>query len=170
MNRHQKRVLLECLDNLESGKASVAEVAPFMRAIIKAAKPAEEVPLNEALAQVARRFNTLAGLNTPTPDEIVHIVAREFGVSYETLQLRSRKVKHAEARWHCFWLIKLLHPATSLHAIGEMFGLDHGSTHHGLKRFTELYENEPQFRERADAIRKLVEAPAKSMVAALSAL
>ncbi len=87
-------------------------------------------------------------------DKIVTIIANGFGITYEQLMSNRRLSDIANAR---LTLYKILYSSgMTFVAVGKFIGRHHTTVMTGVGRFSDLYDTDLDFREKADRIFKLV--------------
>ena len=70
---------------------------------------------------------------------IIKIAEKATGISYDQMQKNTKKRDIVEARWYA---MKLLYEAEvgGLSFVGDLFGVDHSTVIHGIKKINELIE------------------------------
>jgi chromosomal replication initiation ATPase DnaA len=72
--------------------------------------------------------------------EIVTEVSAAYGITRADLMGRNKRRKPSIARHHAMWLMRLT-PGRSLTRIGQFFGVDHTTIHHGVRAHEGRLEN-----------------------------
>jgi chromosomal replication initiator protein len=87
-----------------------------------------------------------------TPEEVMNIVAKSYGITSKDILSRVRKQEMCDAR-HTFCAIMRKHFRCSLKSIGEMVsGRDHTTAIHSIQTFDDRYKNEEDFKDFSDRI------------------
>ena len=90
-----------------------------------------------------------------TPQLIIEIVADHFHISIEQMMSKSRSSDVSKPRQIAMYLCKSMTNYTT-ESIGKIFGKDHSTIIHGVKKVKEEYEQNPELRETIDTIRKKI--------------
>lgn len=86
---------------------------------------------NERVVQLSLWRGPITGRRWPMT-EIVTEVSAAYGITRADLMGRSKRRRPAIARHHAMWLMRLT-PGRSLTKIGQFFGVDHTTIHHGVR-------------------------------------
>ena len=87
-----------------------------------------------------------------TPEEVMNIVAQNYGITTLDILSRTRKREMCDAR-HMFCAIMRKQFRYSLKSIGEMVnGRDHTTTIHSIQTFEDRCKNEEDFKELSERI------------------
>lgn len=87
-----------------------------------------------------------------TPEEVMNIVAQNYGITTTDILSRVRKREMCDAR-HMFCAIMRKQFRHSLKSIGEMVsGRDHTTAIHSIRTFNDRCKNEEDFKELSERI------------------
>ena len=93
----------------------------------------------------------------PTPEVIIDIVCRYFGIGHEELLSKSRAKRVAYPRQLAMYLIREM-SHRSLVEIGSVLGgRDHSTVHHGWRKMGRSLQIEPETRQDVTTLRELIE-------------
>ena len=136
--------------NIRELEGSLTRVLAYARLV--------EEPVTPALVQSA-----LASLDPaepqlpPSPEIIIDVVCRYFGIGREALLSKSRAKRVAYPRQLAMYLIREM-SHRSLVEIGTVLGgRDHSTVHHGWRKMSRSLQIEPETRQDVTTLRELVE-------------
>ena len=103
----------------------------------------------EFLPEIKNRTRIKARI---TPEEVMSIVAKNYGITSSDILSRVRKREMCDAR-HMFCAIMKKHFRYSLKSIGEMVsGRDHTTAIHSIQTFNDRYKTEDGYKEFSDRV------------------
>ncbi len=103
----------------------------------------------EFLPEIKNRTHIKARI---TPEQVMNIIAENYGITSADILSRVRKREMCDAR-HMFCAIMKKHFRYSLKSIGEMVsGRDHTTAIHSIQTFNDRYKTEEGYKEFSDRV------------------
>jgi chromosomal replication initiator protein len=103
----------------------------------------------EFLPEIKNRTRIKARI---TPQQVMNIIAENYGITSADILSRVRKREMCDAR-HMFCAIMKKHFRYSLKSIGEMVsGRDHTTAIHSIQTFNDRYKTEEGYKEFSDRV------------------
>lgn len=136
--------------NIRELEGSLTRVLAYARLV--------EEPVTPSLVQSA-----LASLDPaepqlpPSPDVIIDVVCRYFGINREALLSKSRAKRVAYPRQLAMYLIREMSHRSLVEIGAALGGRDHSTVHHGWRKMSRSLQIEPETRQDVTSLRELID-------------